>query len=796
MANLYWVGGANTWNATVGTKWATTSGGVGGAAVPTAADDVFVDASSTGLLTIASGAACRSLNFTGFTGAATLASASSMNIGDATPGAGNIAIKLDPAMTFTVGNAATSIINFTSTSSTQQTVDFGSKLAPTCGFNSAGSNYIISSDITSSSTASGFINFFQGTLDLNGKTINTGLFNCSAVTTRTLTAGSASVICGGTGNSINFGSITGLTMTANTATFTLSGSGTTLQSGSFDFNGASFVFSGTGTQSIAGSAIFQNLTRTGTASKSDAFTVNNQTIRGTLTLQGNSITNRLLVQATGLGTGRTLTAANVVAQNVDFMDITAAGAANWDLSAITGGSGDAGGNTGITFTTSATQTWQGTTGVSWSANAWTSRAPLPQDDVLIPVAFGAAQTITCDMPRLGRSISFAGSTGSPALSMALTTLIFGSLTLASGMTVTGAGTLRLAGRGTHTITSNGVTIACTGGLAEYAPGGMYTQQDACITTGQFDYNFGGWNMNNFDFSSTVLASNVSNARSLTSGTGTYHLTSTAAATLWILGATSLTLNFAGTISIDNASVSTRTVSLGNGNNYAGTFNYTVAGSTGTLIMTSSSTIGTFNFSDATNARTLQFNVSANNTITNWNVFGTAGKLMTVTSTGPSHTLNFTQQASSDYLNVSNSTVTGSLAYAGSHSTDSGSNSGWTFADAPTVPSAPTIGTATGDINAALVTWTAPISDGGSAITSYTIRYYAGGSGTPTGSVTGIAPGATSTNVTGLTAGVSYTFDVIAVNAIGNSTASAKTNSVTPTALISSGKVDTRLLLGV
>ena len=35
MAARYWVGGTDNWNATVGTKWATTSGGAGGAAVPT-----------------------------------------------------------------------------------------------------------------------------------------------------------------------------------------------------------------------------------------------------------------------------------------------------------------------------------------------------------------------------------------------------------------------------------------------------------------------------------------------------------------------------------------------------------------------------------------------------------------------------------------------------------------------------------------------------------------------------------------------------------------------------------------
>jgi len=70
MANRYWVGGTNTWDATAGTKWATTSGGAGGASVPTAADIALFDAASgASTVTIDSGTAtCLQLNMTGFTG--------------------------------------------------------------------------------------------------------------------------------------------------------------------------------------------------------------------------------------------------------------------------------------------------------------------------------------------------------------------------------------------------------------------------------------------------------------------------------------------------------------------------------------------------------------------------------------------------------------------------------------------------------------------------------------------------------------------------------------------------------
>jgi len=70
MANRYWVGGTGDWDATAGSKWALTSGGAGGQAVPNSSDDVFFDANSgANTVTIGSGTAiCDSLTMTGFAG--------------------------------------------------------------------------------------------------------------------------------------------------------------------------------------------------------------------------------------------------------------------------------------------------------------------------------------------------------------------------------------------------------------------------------------------------------------------------------------------------------------------------------------------------------------------------------------------------------------------------------------------------------------------------------------------------------------------------------------------------------
>jgi len=387
--------------------------------------------------------------------------------------------------------------------------------------------------------------------------------------------------------------------------------------------------SGNGTVTIAATAACANLVVNWTNVKTNIFSLSgNFSPAGNITINGNSTINRILIQSSVVGTQRTITnLGTVTCANVDFMDIKFNTAV--DFSAQTN-IGDANGNSGITFPASVTQTATGTVSFNWSdVSKWTTRVPLPQDDVIVGNSFSASQFIGCDMPRLGRSIDFSGATGNVDLRMGtIAVSIYGSLTLGSGLTVSGVNALTLAGRGNYTITSAGKTF--TQALVLSAPSGTYTLQDALITASSFNPSYGTFNSNSFGVTCTGFASN----------NGSYNRTIIAGSSIWTLttgdwdyqNGTKAYTDDGSTIKFTYVGASTRT--FAGGSLTYGTLDFTVAGSTAQLNVTGSNSFAAINFSDASNARSLKFTNGTTTTIRNgngFNVRGTAGKLMTVAS---------------------------------------------------------------------------------------------------------------------------------------------------------------------
>lgn len=573
MANRYWVGGTATWDGTAGSKWATTSGGAGGAAVPTSADDVFFDANSgTGTITTSGSRDCRSFTCTGFTGTWAGTATPVLSIGDASGGA----FVLGSGMTVAFAGTVTLFSSSTNGGAGWTFNTNGKTLPGALYINGSGGKWVLGGAMT----VMGNITHDRGTFDTAGFAVNANLYNANQTTqARTLTLASSIVTLGSITAPWNVNP-TGFTMTANTGTVICTGANNNFATqSSFDYNGLSVQQNATGTCVLGGSGTITlaNYTRTGGAAYSALSMQVDLTLTNAITLNGNSNTNRLHLQSAVFGTLRTITMANawqtVTATYLNVEDIAASGNADWNLAAITGNSGDCGGNSGITFTTPATQTWQGTTGGSWSnAAKWTSRVPLPQDDVIVNAAFSASQTITADMPRSGKNVDFTGVAGSPALTVSTTANwgVSGSLTLAAGL-----GTVTLTGA--IYIRAHGNVSAFTGGKTLNGVFGIYTTGtcdlgDAVTCTGQFQMLAGILNTNSYSitcllFNGYALLTNV--GVSLELGSSTVTITDTASSGLFFI---------AGTL-IHGANATIVIATAWAANRDFGGFSTTVAGST-------------------------------------------------------------------------------------------------------------------------------------------------------------------------------------------------------------------------
>lgn len=199
MANRYWVGGTGTWNTTSTTNWSATSGGAGGASVPTTADAViFNSASSAGNYTVTIGANVNCLTFNAAgpasgTATITMSGAFTLTVAGATfdvaatgvafgGTTGIITCSTTTSLTITTNNISIPwALNFANAGSTPKTINFGS------AFDNSG----FSGTVFGLSCANASGNF---TLNFNGYNVTTSSYRNQSGSTATLNFGSTGAL--------------------------------------------------------------------------------------------------------------------------------------------------------------------------------------------------------------------------------------------------------------------------------------------------------------------------------------------------------------------------------------------------------------------------------------------------------------------------------------------------------------------------------------------------------------------------------------------------------------------------
>jgi len=693
----YWVGGTGNWSDTA--RWSTGSGGGSGASVPRSHDDVVFDS--------ASNATAYTATVNAVTGGIRM---KSLTI--AGPASGNVTLAGSTAMVGIHGNVTLPATGLTRTYTGGMTLSSNSTgltfttnavtLASAITVNGVDCGWALGSALNMGSST---LTVTNGSFDLATYNLTAGSIASDFSSSRTIdfdtgtTSLSADLSLGSTEtNRAN------LTITASTSQINLSNGAPLFFGNNQTFYNVAFTSTSAGTFTINGANSFNNLSFTGlTAAGLKNISLSaNQTVTGTLTLSaGTNATMRHFVQSDTIGTTRTITTAAFSGTDVDFRDITIAGAA----APVSGTRlGDAKGNSGITFDAPKTvyvrstgsNNWTSSTG--WSATeggtADVTQFPLAQDTVIFPAATypASGSTITINAAyNIGTIDMSLRTTNTVTLTVNFPSAIYGNWINGTGTTLTGTGTLTFAGRGSQTITSAGKTF--TQGFTINTPGGSVTLQDAFVcdrsAAGTLVLQFGTFDANGFNVTmsgaiSQVSASAATNTRQFSIGSGTWTI---AGSNGFSAVSTNLTVTGTGTISLTSASAKTF---AGGGIAYTDiTLNQ---GGNGALTISGNNTFKTIS-STAAGASTINIGTTTQTITTSWTAAGTAGNVLTVQGTSASSpgTLILTgaTKPNVDYL-----TITGVRAYslldtwyADTNSTNNGSL-GWYFEAAP-VPSTAT-----------------------------------------------------------------------------------------------------------
>ena len=298
MATLYAVAAPFSWTSTAGLNWATSSGGVGGHAAPTIADNVIIDDNSgVGTITIAGGSACASLDTTLSTN--TIAGSTSLTIsaGGLTWGAG-ITLTYTGPLTFADTSGTTRLItsngknflNIITINGSGGVFQLADALSSTHGLIITTGTFDFNSQNTQFSTVAYNIGGTKGVRLGNSQIIITGTgnaWNAIATGTTQTTGGASKIIY--TDASSSTKTFTGSSLTYDDIAFTGGGTGNyalSLAAGTMrDFTCSAGSSTGL---TLSNASTYRNINLTGFTGTLTA--VNTSTLNGSLTL-GSGMTN-------------------------------------------------------------------------------------------------------------------------------------------------------------------------------------------------------------------------------------------------------------------------------------------------------------------------------------------------------------------------------------------------------------------------------------------------------------------------------------------------------------------------
>ena len=607
MANKYWRGGTASWDGTATGKWSSDPSTFVQATLPTSADDVFFDSTSTGTVTIAAGnTGAGSINCTGFAGTITGTAAISV-VGS---------ITLNGTMTY----SHTGTVTITGTS----TLTTASKTFSGITINGASAALTLADPLNISTR---LLTVTQGTLNTGGFSITASQLVTSGASAKTINLSSSIIDLS---SQVSFGG-SSITFNAGTSQINLTGASPGISATGFTFYNVSLTNTAISSFSITGSNTFNNLLITPPAATGILLisVQGNQTINGTLTCAGGSAVRRLFMFSNILGTTRTLTVGTLVADDCDFRDITIAGTASGSSPTR---AGDCKGNSGITFPAAKTVYWNLAAGGAWSATAWAASSgaspavnnfPLAQDTAIVEnTGLNTGTTITIDKFWNIGTFDFSNrttNTVSIATSGGVSLFYYGDYKLGSGVTVNGIANSTFAGRTTQNITSAGKTLPFN--IFVDHPNTIFKLIDSTTFSTTITLSAGTIDINSLNLSCANFSSSNSNTRTLAFGSsGVLNLTGTG--TVWTT-ATGALLTTSGSRTVNVTSTGATAISFTSGTITAANavnINFNGVGSTYTLTL--GGTNRDVNFTN--------FGGSLSNTARSWvgNVTFSAGMTLT------------------------------------------------------------------------------------------------------------------------------------------------------------------------